>query len=706
MPKSEAGLDLNPAEDPTGDPDRDRAQQEPAPAGRRQRTPPWRLVLASALVLFVELALIRWTGSNILHLSYFSNFILLGSFLGVGLGFLRVRWQRDLSGWWPVFLTPFVALVLAFPVQVNQNSDQILYFTGVKPTGAPSWITLPVIFLFVAAVMMCLGEGVGRMFGDFPPLTAYRLDLIGSLLGIGLFTCLSFVGAPPVAWGLVATAGYLALHGRRLQRSAGLAGVARLVSLALLVVLLGGESLSGGVSWSPYYKVQVREFPEHIDISVNGIPHQSIMDITKSSVGLRATLYQRIVDNPLRHVLIVGAGNGTDVAVALARGARSVDAVEIDPRLGEIGRQRHPNHPYQDPRVNLVIDDGRAFLQRTTTSYDLIIFALPDSLTLVSGNSSLRLESYLFTREAIDVARSHLAGGGAFAMYNSYRKTWLIDRYGQTLADAFGHPPCIDSIGGGSRRAALVVGREPGGQKCARVWRSTQAGRPVPATDDHPFPYLFKPGIPSYYLWVLLGVLLVALVAVRGVAGPLGRMRPYADLFFMGAAFLLLETRYVTGFALLFGSTWLVNAIVFAGVLLAVLAAVETSRRFRPPRLHWLYIALAGSLAVGFAIPLSTLLTLATPVRLMAAVALAFAPVFIANLIFAARFAATSGSTAAFGANLIGALLGGALEYVSLVVGYRNLLIVAGVLYLMAFLLQPRGSQSSSALPAPARRAG
>lgn len=666
------------------------AEGESALADKPGSTPAWRLVLASALVLFVELALIRWTGANVLHLSYFSNFILLGSFLGVGLGFLRAKRQRNLSSWWPLFLAPFVALVLAFPVQVNQNSDQILYFTGVKPTGAPSWITLPVIFLSVAAVMMCLGEGVGRLFGDFAPLTAYRLDLIGSLLGICLFTGLSFVGAPPLGWGLLAAAGFFAMHGPRPPRLPA-------VALVVLVALLGTESLGTGVSWSPYYKVQVRDAPGRIDISVNGIPHQSVIDINKSSVGLRATLYQRIVANPLRHVLIVGAGNGTDVAVALARGARSVDAVEIDPRLAEIGRQRHPNHPYQDPRVHLVIDDGRAFLQRTTTTYDLIVFALPDSLTLVSGNSSLRLESYLFTREAIEVARSHLAVGGAFAMYNSYRKTWLIDRYGQTLVDVFGHAPCIDSVGGGSRRAALVVGESPAGQTCEQTWQSSQASRPVPATDNHPFPYLFKPGIPSYYLWVLLGVLLVALVAVRGVAGPLKQMRPYADLFFMGAAFLLLETRYVTGFALLFGSTWLVNAIVFAGVLLAVLAAVETSRRVRPPSMHWSYVALGGSLAVGFAVPLSTLLALSTPVRLVAAVALAFAPVFIANLIFASRFAATSGSTAAFGANLIGALLGGALEYVSLVVGYRSLLLLAGVLYLLAFLTQPRSGSPTVA---------
>jgi hypothetical protein len=647
--------------------------------------PPWRLIVASGLMLFVELALIRWTGANVLHLSYFSNFVLLGSFLGIGLGFLRSRHARDISTWWPVIVTPLVAFVLALPVQVTQNSDQILYFTAVKPTGAPEWLTLPLIFVAVAAVMTCLGEGVGRLFPYFPALIAYRLDLLGSLAGIATFTALSFVDAPPLGWGLIATAAFVALHHDRIPRLP-------VVALAALVLLLGVESLGSGLSWSPYYKIHVQDQPGGINISVNGVPHQTIRDVSKKQWigGLRSVPYQRTAGNRLRHVLVVGAGNGNDVAVALERGAKSVDAVEIDPEIAAIGHRRHPNRPYQDPRVHLIVDDGRAFLQRTTTKYDLVVFALPDSLTLVSGNSSLRLESYLFTTEAVGVARAHLAKGGAFAMYNSYRKTWLIDRYGRTLREVFGHRPCLDSVGGGSRRGALVAGLAPADQTCARTWQPSAAGAPAPATDDHPFPYLLRRGIPSYYLGVLLAVLLCALVSVRVVAGPLRSMRPYADLFFMGAAFLLLETRYVTGFALLFGSTWLVNALVFAGVLVAVLCAVETSRRIPTGSLTPLYVLLAGTLAVAYAVPLSALLSLAVPLRLMAAVALAFAPIFCANLIFAARFADTSGSTAAFGANLLGALLGGTLEYASLVVGYRALIPLAAALYLLAFALKPR----------------
>ena len=134
-------------------------------------------------------------------------------------------------------------------------------------------------------------------------------------------------------------------------------------------LLLGAESLGSGLSWSPYYKIHVRDQAAGISISVNGIPHQTIRDVSKRRWlgGLRSVPYARTTDNRLRHVLIVGAGNGNDVAVALAQGAQSVDAVEIDPGIAEIGRRRHPNRPYQDPRVHLVVDDGRAFLQRTST---------------------------------------------------------------------------------------------------------------------------------------------------------------------------------------------------------------------------------------------------------------------------------------------------------------------------------------------------
>ena len=231
-------------------------------------------------------------------------------------------------------------------------------------------------------------------------------------------------------------------------------------------------------------------------------------------------------------------------------------------------------------------------------------------------------------------------------------------------------------------QAVITAGLTEADQRCAPA-QAIPAG-PAPATDDHPFVYLYGRSIPAYYLFTLLGVLLISLVAVRLAGGPLRRMRPYVDLFFLGSAFLLLETRSVTGFALLFGTTWIVNALVFAGVLLVVLAAVEVTRRWRTPPLRVLYVALGGALLLAGLLPPELLLGLPVVPRALAAVAVAFAPIFVANLIFAKRFAETADATSAFAANLLGAMVGGCLEYLSLIVGYQALLLLAALLYGLA----------------------
>jgi SAM-dependent methyltransferase len=654
-----------------------------------------RLVLGSALMLFLELALIRWTGANVVHLSYLANFVLLGSFLGVGVGFLRARRQRDLTGWSPVLLAGLVAFVAVFPVTVDQRSADVLYFTSVQPDGPPPWVALPLIFLAVAAIMAGPGEIVGRCFRELPGLHAYRLDLIGSLAGIGAFTLLSFLGAPPVVWGGIVATCYVVLLGRRM----------RLITRAALVVIVGLlaiESTAAGTSWSPYYEVRTveRAGPDGrtISISANGIPHQDIKPVERLlTEDARYRLpYERLPESSLDRVLIVGAGNGNDVAVALAQGAGFVDAVEIDPRLLQIGRERHPDDPYADSRVQTHVDDGRAFLERTDREYDLIIFALPDSLTLVTGAASIRLESYLFTAEAIRAVRDHLAPGGAFAMYNNYRESWLVDRFQRTMAETFGHEPCVDTFGRAGQLAVLAIAADPAAQRCAADTAGATSAAPAPATDNHPFPYLRARDIPALYLFVIAGILLMSIICVRAFAGPLRSMRPYSDLFLLGMGFLLLETKYVTGFALLFGTTWLVNAIVFAGVLVAVLVAVEVTRRWPTPPIPVLFAALAGALLLAWLVPAATLLELPVVVRLVVAVALAFAPVFLANVIFAKRLSAADDTSTAMGANLLGAMVGGCLEYVALVVGYNALLLVAGVLYAAAFAATTRADRATA----------
>ncbi|GAA2133417.1 spermidine synthase [Nocardioides bigeumensis] len=648
-----------------------------------------RLLLSSSLMLFLELALIRWLGANVVHLSYFSNFVLLGSFLGIGAGFLISRKSWSI---WPVslpLLTALVVGVLQFPVTIERQGSDVIYFTSLAVSGPPAWLALPVVFLIVAVVLAGPAELVGQCFGRLVPLTAYRYDLIGSLTGITAFSLLSFLRAPSVVWGVVACLLYVALW--RGIRGKAVAAVCSAIVVGMLLV----ESVAAGVSWSPYYKIQTEDVDQpdngFLLIKANGVPHQ-LMAPAEWKMNLGEQIYQtpylRTPTNRLEDVLIVGAGSGSDVAIALSKGAGHVDAVDIDPRILEIGEEKNLDRPYQSEQVTEHANDGRAFLQGLgDKEYDLILFALPDSLTLVSGASQIRLESFLFTEEAMRSVRDHLKPDGAFAMYNYYRETWLIDRLAGTAADVFGHPPCVDTFAGA--QAVITVAVVEQFQTCETVWSPT--GDVIePATDDAPFLYFKGDSFPPLYIVTLLGILFASFLAVRVLGGPISQMRPYADLFFMGAAFLLLETKNVATFALLFGTTWFVNALVFAGVLVVVLAAVETTRRFRTPPLPVVFAAIAASLAFAWLVKPGWLLYLPFWPRLLAATLVAFLPIYLANVAFAKRFAESSDSQSAFAINLLGAIVGGCLEYAALLTGYNNLLLVTGLLYLVAFLLVPK----------------
>jgi hypothetical protein len=638
-----------------------------------------QLFTLSFLMLFVELALIRWSGALVIYLSYFSNFVLLGSFLGIGIGFLRARSRVNLFPWAPVALALLIAFVRVFPVEVNRAGTQLLFFGygSFHASGPPTWVTLPVVFLAVAAVMAMIGEGVARTFIRFRPLDAYRLDILGSITGIAAFSLLSFLDAKPVVWALIVAVVFLLLYGRR-------TGVLQVVAVVALVMLLWSESLSSADIWSPYYRISVSKFgADEYAISVNGIPHQNIIPVSKLA-RVYSLPYQHDPTNPLNNVLIIGAGTGDDVANALHEGAKHIDAVEIDPQLYQLGKELNSDHPYQNPRVTMHINDGRAFLEQTHTKYDMILFALPDSLTLVAGQSSLRLESYLFTLQAVQAAKAHLnPADGMFAMYNYYRTTWLRDRLANTLEVAFGHAPCSDYDAATISMLSITVNQSV--MHCTTVWQRP-ANVLAPATDDHPFVYLDGNSIPSLYLVTLGLILLASILLVRVVAGPYRKMAGFIDLFFMGAAFMLLETKNIVQFALLFGTTWFVNALVTAGVLVAVFAAVEVSRYVRVRRPALLYLCLLAALVVAWAIPPSALLSLSPLPRFVAAVAIAFAPIFLANMVFSQRFRDTGDSTTAFGANLLGAMIGGVLEYLSLIVGYQWLLALVALLYALAFI--------------------
>ena len=659
-----------------------------------------RLILLSFLMLFLELALIRWLGENVVYLSFFTNIVLLGSFLGIGLGFLSADRPGNLR-WLPISLFALVGFVLVFPAEIDRSGAEVIYFGSPEVSGLPLWIMLPLIFLAVVWILFLVGQAVARVFRQFDPLVAYRLDIMGSILGIVVFAILSWLQTPPVVWAFIVLVLLLMLAPQEMRGRS-------LLLMVGTVVVLGAQSLAPGSSWSPYYRVQVVDTSAATLINVNGIPHQTMTTVEHraSTEPLYLVPYDLIPTSPER-VLIVGSGTGTDVAIALAEGADRVDAVEIDPRLYELGREMHPDAPYSDERVRVHIDDGRAFMERSDGGYDLILFALPDSLTLVSGQSSLRLESFLFTQEAVSAAHDLLAPGGVFAMYNYYREDWLVDRLAATLAGEFGSDLCVVAPSG-AVGLALLAGGSGVNSRCPSGEIRDLSAAPSPVTDDYPFLYIRSPGIPSIYLIAMASILAVSFLAIRSAGGTLRSVSSHLDLFLMGTAFLLLETKSIVQFSLWFGTTWVVNALVFAGVLLSVLAAIEITRLKALPPPGALYGLLILSIILAWAVPPALLLDLPAAPRFASAILLTFTPIFVANLLFAQRFASVQNPANAFGVNLLGAMGGGVLEYLSLVIGYRALSIAVGILYLGAFvawrrLLGQPGSGGHLRPPVPSR---
>ena len=169
-------------------------------------------------------------------------------------------------------------------------------------------------------------------------------------------------------------------------------------------------------------------------------------DTGGSSYSLIHLLQRAAGGAPFQDALIIGAGSGNDIDHALRYGVGRIDAVEIDPVIQRIGIVSNPDRPYDDPRVVRHLDDGRHFLRTTDRKYDLVVYALVDSLILHSGYANIRLESYLFTEQALADIRQILKPGGIFVTYNFFRQGWIVERVAAMAESVFGCKPIVLSL--------------------------------------------------------------------------------------------------------------------------------------------------------------------------------------------------------------------------------------------------------------------
>jgi len=716
------------------------------------------LFLSSFLVLFLEIALIRWMPAYVRLLAYFSNFILLATFLGGGLGCLLANRRRSLIAWFPLAQLVVIVAVdrLRLEVAVPTSSTNIYFTSG---TAAPvvsveSTMLLPLLFVIVALLFLTIAQRMGRELTMRPPLQAYTINLLGSIAGVATFALLSWLELPPVTWFGVAFAAALPFvvdyrvrlkpdttygsggndrgskndsnttSGRDTSfRSNVVSGFSRTVSLANVLLLLASlfivYRMEGGSLWSPYYRITLFQDGADTVVEVNNIFHQSMAPVEKKEY-----FYQwpyTVFGDTFDDVLILGAGTGTDVAAALRHGAKRVDAVEIDPVILRLGAEHHPDHPYSDPRVRAINDDARHYLATTDRKYDLIVFALIDSLTVQSSFSSVRLESYMFTEESFHAVREHLKPRGVMALYNYFREKWLVDRLANTVSDVFGQPPLahvhqerayLAVMLAGPRLAELMA--PPPLPKLVLAYGQSQDPNPaqplqrdpavIPATDNWPFLYMRAPELPRHYLAALAVVLVISLAAVSFVVRGSSFFvrttnvdrRTAAHFFFLGAGFMLLETKSIVQFALLWGSTWSSASLAIMSVLVMALVSAFVASRVDIRRRWPIVATLVALLALNYVLPIGRVAFSSRAAESLFYGVLVFSPVLCAGLLFSTSYKQSSSTAGDFGANLFGAMVGGVCEYFSLLTGYQFLLVLVAGCYLLAVASARRGS--------PARR--
>ena len=670
----------------------------------------FRVFLASFLVLFLEVALIRWMPAHVRLLSYFSNFILLASFLGIGVGCLLAPSRMRLFAWFPLLQAVVIAIVYFFKLEVAiPSSDDIFFSSGTaeKQVLVETTLLLPILFVIVAALFATVAQRMAREMSAMPPLGAYTLNILGSLAGVVAFAVMSWQELSPVWWFGVAFAASAPL----LIIEDGPSAAGRLrgaVQAVLLVASLGMVNvLAGNAIWSPYYKIGVQHRAnDETVVEVNNIFHQSI-----APVEHKEYFYQwpyMAFGNTFKNVLILGAGSGTDVAAALRHGVEHVDAVEIDPVIIRLGKRWHPDRPYFDPRVTVINDDARHFLRTSTKKYDLVVFALIDSLTLQSSFSGVRLESYMFTEESFHDVRGHLTDNGVLVIYNYFRERWLVDRLANTAAAAFGEDPYIHVhearaylgvLMAGPRlhtltapvvvpEQVLAYGQSHAASPSKRLTRDPSI---EPATDDWPFLYMRDRHLPGHYAAVIAMILAFSAVAVFATLwtlppGPGGRGTWSWQFFLLGAGFMLLETKAIIQFALLWGSTWVVASLAIASVLGMALVANFVVARREITRPGAVGAALVALLVLNYAIPIGRITFDSRALESIFYAVLEFSPILCAGLLFGSAIKRSTSVARDYGTNLLGAMVGGVAEYASLVTGFRVLLLVIAVCYVGAVL--------------------
>lgn len=672
----------------------------------------FHLALISFSSLFLELVIIRWLASEVRIFAYFKNLPLFAAFLGLGVGFIISPGRRNYFRFTPILLLATTAII-GFASKLGYThivfADPFEYYLiGNWSDLGPSVMFIGLgllagIFSLIVTLFVGVGEKVGELLEIGAPITAYSINIAASLAGVLAFTALSYLRTGPVVWLLVVILTLIPFFRRSWN------------ALVLVATVLLVAFLPQATAWSPYYRIDLERttikakdgsmVPLGYSVNVN---YDGILGAYNLSNDFLSTLSEdskfhlldyynvpyRILGNRFEKVLVLGAGAGNDVAAGLRHGAKHIDAVEIDPAILDIGYKYHPEHPYSSPSVATYAADARAFLRNDShRDYDLIVLGELDSHTVLSSMSSIRLDNYVYTVESFRQALQRLKPNGVLALSFYYYRDWQMAHVYDALWEANGEKPIV-VYSLGQLYGNLVLFAGPGARRAELMKHpyvlahdaSAMVGNGSipPTTDDWPFLYLKRRGLPSGYFSMLIIVLGIAYIASMRTA-QLSTSAMDWTMFFFGVGFMLLETKVMSKIALLVSATWIVNTFVIGAVLVMILLANLGVIRFPNLSLRSSFAGIFLALLIDWTFRIGSRQISTQPtLNLYLSLLILVLPVFFAALAFAKILKVRSATSAALGYNLFGAMVGGVLEYFSTLLGINNLNLLCILAYICA----------------------
>lgn len=684
------------------------------------------IALAAGMGLFLELAIIRIHSSYFQLFAYFKNISLLSCFLGLGIGFSLSNKKLNSLAWvFPFFAAQIIFLFLLKNTPLTaflQNPISEQWAMGQSIAKGIYHLSIIygfiiLIFIFNAMCFVPIGHLVTKLMSHTDSLRAYGYNLIGSIVGVILFTLLSFFWTPPIIWLSVGFILYLFF-----AYFSNLPKTLSTFSFLLTVILISATDkadLKNQEFYSPYQNISVEHnssLGSPITIKSSHIWFQTPLDLSTEFLQQRNALTKewfnfynfpfQISNKKPEKIMIVGSGSGNDVAAALRNNVKEIDAVEIDPVIGKLGMQFHPEKPYSANNVNFIINDARNAIKYANEKYDLILYSVLDSHSNLSGKGGIRLDSFVYTEESFKEAKDKLNPNGYLVLSFAISTQELGIKIFKMLEKAFnGKKPIVlaasQEIDTFVDQKYIFVISENLNQfteiektkfNKTDIFANNEISKSIDvSTDDWPFFYMVKKVYPISYLIVILLIFTSSYFFVKKVNN-LNLKNFSPTCFFLGAGFMLVETKGITEAAKIFGGTWIVISIIILLILtMAFFANLLIYKKVKIKE-NYIYLFLFLSIILSFygtnfriedySLNLAKVLN---PIFLTL-------PLFFSGLAFSNELKKLNSASIALSSNILGALFGGLLEYNSMYFGFKFLYLLAVVVYFLSYVYSGKKS--------------